>query len=55
MSSEQKKMSARELLAKGWEITQQSMALVGLTISPYYLDFQIDDKKQDLCDARRHA
>jgi hypothetical protein len=45
MSSEQMQMSARELLAKGWELTQQSMALVGLTI-PYYLDFQIDDKKQ---------
>lgn len=32
MIDEQKLMTARELLAKGWELTEQGMALVGLLI-----------------------
>ncbi len=39
--NEQKPMTARELLADGWELTTQSMALVGLTI-PYHIHFHID-------------
>jgi len=34
-------MTARELLAKGWELTQQSMALVGMPI-PDFIEFQVD-------------
>jgi hypothetical protein len=45
MSSEQKPITAKELLAKGWEITQQSMALVGMSV-PCYLYFQIDGRNQ---------
>jgi hypothetical protein len=41
MSDEQKPVTARELLAKSWELTQQSMALVGLRI-PHAIEFQID-------------
>jgi hypothetical protein len=42
MSDEQKPMTARELLARGWELTEQSMALVGLLIPPEIQLFQID-------------
>jgi hypothetical protein len=42
MSTEQKPMTARELLAKAWELTEQSMALVGLLIPPEIELFQID-------------
>ena len=52
MSNEQKPMTARELLAKGWELTQQSMALVGMSI-PAYIHFQIDGAQTDPRDARR--
>ena len=45
LSSEQKPITAKELLAKGWEITQQSMALVGMSV-PCYLYFQIDGRNQ---------
>ena len=45
MSSEQKPITAKELLAKGWEITQQSMALVGMS-TPDCLYFQIDGRNQ---------
>ena len=41
MSDEQKPMTARELLAKGWELTQQSMALVGMPV-PDCIEFKID-------------
>ena len=44
MSSEQKPITARELRRKGWELTQQSMALVGMSI-PVYIDFQIDGRR----------
>ena len=40
MSIEQKPMTARELLTKGWELTRESMALVGLPI-PHEIQFQI--------------
>jgi hypothetical protein len=43
MSSEQKPLTARELLAKGWELTRESMALVGLPI-PHEVEFQIDGR-----------
>ncbi len=43
MSDEQKPMTASELLAKGWELTEQSMALVGLPI-PDEIQFQIDGR-----------
>ena len=36
MSDEQKPMTARELLAKGWELTRESMALVGMPIPELY-------------------
>ena len=42
MSDEQKPMTAGELLAKGWELTEQSMALVGLLIPREIKLFQID-------------
>jgi hypothetical protein len=45
MDSEQKQKTAIELLATGWELTEQSMALVGLAI-PYYLHFLIDGANQ---------
>ena len=45
MSSEQKPITAKELLAKGWKLTQQSMALVGMSV-PCYLYFQIDGRNQ---------
>jgi hypothetical protein len=38
-------MSARELLAKGWEFTQQSMALAGLPV-PDCIHFQINGRRQ---------
>jgi hypothetical protein len=41
MSDGEQPMSARELLAKGWEATRQSMALVGMPI-PCYIHFGID-------------
>ena len=41
MNDEQKQVTARELLAKGWELTRESMTLVGLTI-PEEIHFQID-------------
>jgi hypothetical protein len=44
MCIEQKQMTARELLAKGWELTQQSMALAGLSV-PYCIHFQIDGQR----------
>ena len=43
MSIEQKPMTARELLTKGWELTRESMALVGLPI-PHEIQFQIDGR-----------
>jgi hypothetical protein len=43
MRSEQVPVTAKELLAKGWELTEQSMALVGMDI-PVYLDYQIDGR-----------
>jgi hypothetical protein len=45
MSGEEKPMTARAQLAQGWELTEQSMAVVGLTI-PYCIEFQIDGAKQ---------
>jgi hypothetical protein len=36
--------SARDLLAKGWELTRESMALVGLPI-PHEIQFQVDGRK----------
>ena len=45
MSDEQKPITARELLAKGWELTQQSMALLGMAI-PDLIHFQIDGRGQ---------
>ena len=45
MSDEQKPMTAREPLAEGWELTRESMALVGMSI-PYYIHFQIDGRRQ---------
>jgi hypothetical protein len=39
MSTEQKPMTGSELLAKGWELTRESMALVGLPI-PSQSDFR---------------
>jgi hypothetical protein len=41
MSDEQKPVTAKELLAKGWELTRESMALVGLPI-PEEIYFQTD-------------
>jgi hypothetical protein len=41
MSDEQKPMTARELFAKRWELTQQRMALVGMRI-PDHIHFHID-------------
>jgi hypothetical protein len=41
MSSEQVPMTARELLAEGWELTQQSVAPVGMPI-PDFIEYQID-------------
>jgi hypothetical protein len=43
LCSEQVPVTAKELLAKGWELTEQSMALVGMDI-PVYLDYQIDGR-----------
>jgi hypothetical protein len=45
MSSEQKPIPPREHLAEGWELTQQSMTLVGLPI-PTYVEFLIDGRRQ---------
>jgi hypothetical protein len=48
MSSEQEPMPAtvaREILAEGWKFTQQSMALVGMSI-PDCIHFQIDGRRQ---------
>ncbi len=45
MSSQQKPITAKELLAKGWKLTQQSMALVGMS-TPDCLYFQIDGRNQ---------
>jgi hypothetical protein len=45
MTSGQIPMSARELLAKGWEFTQQSMALAGLPV-PDCIHFQINGRRQ---------
>ena len=48
MGTEQKSMTAmeaRELLAKGWELTQRSMDLIGLPV-PHYIHFQIEGTKQ---------
>jgi hypothetical protein len=45
MSDEQAPMTAREPLAEGWELTRESMALVGMPI-PYYIHFPIDGRKQ---------
>ena len=44
MSDEQEPVTTRELLAKGWELTRESMALVGLPI-PHEIQFQIDGRK----------
>jgi hypothetical protein len=41
MSDEQRPLTARELLAKAWELTRESMALIGLPI-PLAIRFQID-------------
>ena len=41
MTSEQIPMSAREILTKGWELKQQSMALGGMPV-PDFVKFQID-------------
>ena len=43
MSTEQKPMTARELLAKGWELTRESMALAGMVI-PETIQFRIDGR-----------
>jgi hypothetical protein len=40
MSSQETPKSAKELLKKAWELTEQSMALIGLQI-PLYIRFQI--------------
>ena len=45
MCGEQKPTTARELLAKAWELTEQSMALAGLPV-PYCIHFQIDGRGQ---------
>ena len=45
-SDEQKPMTSRELLAEGWELTRESMALVGLPI-PREIEFQIDDRNHE--------
>jgi hypothetical protein len=44
LSDEQTLMTARELLAKGWELTRESMALVGLPI-PDEIQLQIDGQR----------
>ena len=44
MSTEQKPMTASELLAKGWKLARESMALVGLPI-PDEIRFQIDGRR----------
>ena len=41
MSDEQASMTARELRARGWELTQESMLLVGMFI-PECIHFRID-------------
>jgi hypothetical protein len=45
LSSEQKPITAKELLAKGWELTEQSMVLVGMSI-PDCIYFQINGRNQ---------
>jgi hypothetical protein len=45
MSGEQKRMTAREQLADGWKLTQESMALTGLRV-PCCIHFQIDGRRQ---------
>jgi hypothetical protein len=45
MSSEDTPISAKELLKEGWKLTEQSMALIGLTI-PCYIHFQIGGARQ---------
>jgi hypothetical protein len=45
MSNEHNPMTAREQLAKGWELTQQSMDVVGMRI-PDCIHFQIDGRRQ---------
>jgi hypothetical protein len=42
---EQKPITARELRRKGWELTQQSMALIGMPV-PDFIEFQIDGGNQ---------
>ena len=45
MSNGPKPITSRELLAKGWELTQQNMALAGLPV-PDCIHFQIDGRRQ---------
>ena len=45
MSNEQKPMTANEQLTKGWELTQESVAVAALPI-PHYVHFQIDGRRQ---------
>jgi hypothetical protein len=44
MSSQERPKSAKELLEKAWELTEQSMALIGLQI-PGFIDFPIGGVK----------
>ncbi|MGO9943043.1 MAG: hypothetical protein ACLPIC_09785 [Rhodoblastus sp.] len=44
MNSEKKPITARELLAKGWELTEQSLILLGLPF-PHEIEFQVDGAK----------
>jgi hypothetical protein len=44
MSDKRKPVTARELLVEGWELTRQSMALIGLPV-PHEIEFQIDGAK----------
>jgi len=45
MSEEQKPITSRELLAKGWDLTQQSVEFAGLPIPPV-VHFRIDGANQ---------